>query len=119
MPGNGQPSSCQGSQGRLPRHFHPSRRIVPYPRKKNASLLVRKPPLFVLALRVLNDKTRSFDNTGVFTSCPRVFPLRLSVKAFCQGVKVPSPGIFDGNPRLVGFWWPIISRLLRFSTFCF
>ncbi|CAN0463936.1 unnamed protein product, partial [Laminaria digitata] len=67
MLGDRQTVSQSVSQGRLSRHFHPSRRIVPPLRKKNASLFVWKPLLFVLALWVFNNMARRLKKTRIFT----------------------------------------------------
>ena len=70
------------SQGRLSRHFHPSRRTVAYPRK-NASYFVWKlllfgehlgAPCFLFSLYVFSIIWPGvFRNTGFFTPRPRVF----------------------------------------------
>ena len=59
-------SSCQVSQGRLSRRFHPSGRIVPYPRKKkNASLFGN--PYFLFSLYGFSITWPGvFQNTGDF-----------------------------------------------------
>ena len=62
------------SQGRLSRYFHSSRRIVPSPRKKNASF-VENPTSFTLSgFSIIRPGV--LQNTGIFTPCPR---------SFCQG----------------------------------
>ena len=52
MSGDGQRQAATASHDWPSRHFHPSRQIVPYPHKKNASSLVRK-PLFYFYVWVL------------------------------------------------------------------
>ncbi|CAM9611409.1 unnamed protein product [Laminaria digitata] len=67
------------SRGRLSRHFHPSRRIVPYPRYKTLHYLAWK-PLGKYGFSIIWPEV--FPKTGIFTPCPRVFPSRPSAKAF-------------------------------------
>ena len=85
-------------QRRWSRPFHPSRRIVPYPRKKTPIFFVLKPLLFVLVSSVFNNMARRFPKHGDFYSVSPGFRKAvcqgICIDGVCQGVKAPSPGIF-------------------------
>ena len=61
-------------------------------------------------MQVVNNMERRFPNTGIFTWYPRVLPSRhvrqgIYLDPVRQGVKVPSPDIFDNRQTLSPFFF--------------